>query len=352
MPAEATAVCPKHMTYGPCGGVRDDGACEIDASLPCPFIPMDTVRWVGSPTPGPLSERSESKGAPAELLHLLATRPIVVADLPARALDTAALAACADILRDHVDAVLAGDSGSARVQFPPAYRARLVLESGLLPWVGLNCRDRNRVAIEAELVGLAQVGVAAVHCVTGDHTDLGDRPDARPVFDLDSTRLASLARSAGQLVSVAENPVAPPIERRPARLLEKERAGAQLCFVNHSGGVAPVAEFIARSRALGVTLDFIPCVPIILDEHSAALIRSFTGLALPPGYVESILESEDSRAAGIEAAARFAAELLEIDGVVGVNLSGGPLPGGELGFAEGLAEISERILGTPRGRAA
>ncbi len=114
----------------------------------------------------------------------------------------------------NVDAVLFGDSGWARVQLSPAYRASVIAAEGMRPWAGLNCRDRNRVALEGELAALADIG-AAVHCVTGDHTAIGHRPEARAVFDLDSTELASLARSAGVLVSVAENPVAPPIEHPP-----------------------------------------------------------------------------------------------------------------------------------------
>ncbi len=360
MPAEAlagaTAACPKHMTYGPCGGVDADGGCEIDAAFPCPFVPIDTVRWHGvepmlrtDPSTRPVPVASVGSTAVRELL---ATRPIVIADFPARALDAASIEACAEQLRGSVDAVLAGDSGQARVQFSPSYRARLIRDAGLLPWLGINCRDRNRVAIEAELAGLAHVGAAGIHCVTGDHTETGSRPDAKPVFDLDSTEVASMARAAGHLVSVAENPVAPPVGRRPARLLEKERAGAQLCFVNHAGGVEPVARFIERARAIGVTLDFIPCVPIILDEHSAALIRSFTSLMLEPGYIESILDAPDPREAGIDAAVRFASRLLELDGVVGVDLSGGPQYGGEVEFSAALAEIALRIRAADPGKAA
>ena len=149
------------------------------------------------------------------------------------------------------DAALFGDAGWARVQLPPSYRAALVAGEGLRPWAGLNCRDRNRVALEAELHGLADVG-AAVHCVTGDHTELGHRPDAQPVFDLDSTQLAALAAAAGLLVSVAENPVAAPVELRPARAAEKAKAGAQVCIVNHAGTAERLRAFVSATQALPV----------------------------------------------------------------------------------------------------
>ena len=339
--AAATAMCPKHMTHGPCGGVGFDGSCEIDAELACPFVPLETVRFrPGGERPAALA----SAGA-TTMRSLLATRRIVVTDFPARALDAASIRDCAAALAGSVDAVLAGDSGQERVQFPPAYRARLILDAGLMPWNGVNCRDRNRVALEGELAGLADVGTGGVHCVTGDHTFTGSRPDAMPVFDLDSTELAALARSAGHLVSVGESPTTPPVERRPARLLEKERAGAELCFVNHCGGAEPVAAFIAAARALGSRVGFIPCIPIVLDAGSAALLRSFTTLVLPPGYLDGILAAPDARAAGIEAAVALSLAMLQLDGVVGVNLSGGAAPGDELDYARAVAEIGRRLEG-------
>ena len=230
------------------------------------------------------------------------------------------------------------------MQFPPAYRASLIRAAGLQVWTGFNCRDRNRVAIEGELAALAHVGVAAVHCVTGDHTQTGDRPDAKPVFDLDSTEAASLARANGHLVSVAEAPATPPVDRRPDRLLEKFRAGAEVCFVNHAGGAAPVAAFIARARDLGAAMAFIPCIPVVVDRESAELLRSFTTLVLPDGYLERILAARDPFAEGIAAAVELGRQFLQIDGVRGVNLSGGAGPGREAWFAEALATISREVV--------
>jgi 5,10-methylenetetrahydrofolate reductase len=359
---EATAACPKRMTYGPCGGVGFDGSCEIDASLGCPFVPMETVKWhgfngeqrVGVTGGGAAATGADAAAGPhrgpaqsgsARMRALISARRIVVADFPARALDAQSIRDCAEILVGSVDAVLSGDSGADRVQFSPTYRARLILDAGLMPWNGVNCRDRNRVALEGELAGLADVGTGGVHCVTGDHTQTGSRPDAMPVFDLDSTELAALARAAGHLVSVGESPTTPPLHRRAARLLEKERAGAELCFVNHCGGAGPVAAFIAAARALGSRVGFIPCIPIVLDEGSANLLRSFTTLVLPPGYLEGILAAADVREAGIEAAVALSMAMLEIDGVVGVDLSGGAAPGDELDYARAVAEIGRRLAG-------
>jgi len=283
-----------------------------------------------------------STGAVA-MRALLATRPVVVADFPARALDAASIAECGGILAGSVDAVLAGDAGAARVQYPPAYRAALIQAAGLDVWTGFNCRDRNRVAMEGELAALAHAGVSGVHCVTGDHTNTGQRPDAAPVFDLDSTEAASLARAAGHLVSVAEAPATPPVSRRPERLLQKFRAGAEICFVNHAGGVQPVADFIRRAQDLGAAMGFIPCIPVVADIESAQLLRTFTTLVLPEGYLERILGAADPFAEGVAAAVELGRQFLEIEGVVGVNLSGGAGPGREAWFAEALATIGREL---------
>lgn len=348
MPAEL-ARCPKNMVHGPCGGVGLDGACEVDPR-PCVFLDSPTVGWAGdvrrsaaapAMEPLPLPEPRAQPGAEA-MRALIATRPVVVVDLPASPLSEPAIRAVAGPLRGRVDAVLAGDSGRSRVQFPPAYRARLIADAGLTPWTGLTCRDRNQVALAGELAALAHAGVGGVHCVTGDHPQTGSRPEAAAVFDLDSTELASLASRAGHLVSVAESPCAPPVDRRPARLLEKQRAGAEIAFVNHAGGIEPVRRFIDEARALGVTLGLIVCVPILLDAVSAALIQSFTTSPLPPGYAEQVLNATDTVTAGIAAATDLSLRLLDL-GVAGINLSGGPGVHGEIAYADAVATISDSL---------
>jgi 5,10-methylenetetrahydrofolate reductase len=213
------------------------------------------------------------------------------------------------------------------VQLPPSYRARLVADEGLRPWAGLNCRDRNRVALEGELAALADAG-ALVHCVTGDHPAIGHRADAKPVFDVDSTELVALARRAGLFASVAENPVAVPVERRPARLVEKVRAGASACIVNHPGSAEVVHEFVDAARGLGAAdTMFLVCVPVVFSAASAAGIRTFTALALPDGLLAAVEAARDPFAEGVRRAVAFAQRVLEVPGVAGVDLSMAPSPG-------------------------
>ena len=346
VPSAAPPDCPKNMVYGPCGGVGFDGTCEV-AAHECVFLERDLARW-----PSPVTGETPRTPGAAAMMARLARGRAVVADFPARSMDVASLDSCARILAGSVDAVLVGDSGAARVQFPPAYRAHLIQQTGLAVWSGVNCRDRNRVALEGEMAALATVSlagrpysVAAVHCVTGDHPGVGHRPDAAPVFDLDSTRLAALARSRGHLVSVGESPATPPVDRRAARLAEKVRAGADVAFVNHCGPASAVTAFVEQLTPEGRPGAFIACIPVVVDAGSASLLRSFTSLVLPPGYLDRILAAGNPYTEGILAAVELGQQMLAVDGVAGVNLSGGPAAGQEEAFASAMAEIGRALKG-------
>jgi 5,10-methylenetetrahydrofolate reductase len=321
------------MVHGPCGGVGFDGACEVDGAGPCPFVPAPVTSTARRATPVPLR---------------LTARPLIVADIPVPALDLDALRRTAAAMvagsGGAIDAALTGDHGDERVQLPPVLRAQALAAEGLAPWVGLNCRDRNRVALEGELAGLATVdGLAAVHCVTGDHTTSGRRPDARPVFDLDSTELTALAAAAGLTVSVAEAPLAPPVDARPARLAAKVRAGAAVAIVNHAGDAAVVADFVAATLASGADPVFLACVPVVVSSASARALLGFAGMATPPGLVDRVLAASDPFRAGVAEAVRYAESLLTITDVSGVDLSGVTVRGEEPTLARAMAEVARAL---------
>jgi 5,10-methylenetetrahydrofolate reductase len=321
----AREACPKHMTHGPCAGVTDGGACEVPSAGLCPYTsewPFDTVA-----------------GA-----RLRLPKPFVLTDLPSAPTDTASLRAGARLLAGTADAFLLGDHGAERVQFPPSYRARVLAEEGLAAWPGINCRDRNRVALAGELAACRDAGVAGVHCVTGDHPALGHRPDARAVFDLDSIELTALARDLDLVVSVAHAPASPPLAVRLPRVLTKVSAGADVVIVDHCGGAGPVHAAVDALRAAGFAGTVLACVPVATDDFSAAVLASFASGRLPPGYLAGIYEAPDPRDAGIAAAVSLARQLLAHPGVDGVNLSAGTSAGHELAIARDLATIGRELL--------
>jgi 5,10-methylenetetrahydrofolate reductase len=215
--------------------------------------------------------------------------------------------------------------------------------AGVEPWITLACRDRNRIVLEQELRGLRSLDVAAVLCVTGDGRGYDVRPEVTQVFDLDGPRLAALAAGLGVPVAVPETPTAPPRAARPARLVEKQRAGASVAVLNHVRSASGVAEFVAAARAAGLVIPVIASVAVFTDATSAAVLQALPGPDVDPAVISAVLDSDDPVAAGVAAAVAEATALLAIDGVQGVNLSGSASAAGHMFAAEIKAEIAAAI---------
>lgn len=332
--------CPKRMVYGPCGGVKVDLSCELGPS-PCPFATdPHPVQWAGPPPP---------RAPPSDLLGLADRGPIIVTDLPSRPFERDLLQRATDLLAGSCDAVLIGEH-QARPDFPPSLMASLVADAGGRPIVTLSCRDRNRVVLEQDIAGLAETGVEAVLCVTGDGRAPGIRPEVTQVFDLDGVRLAALAAGAGLTVAVPESPDAPSVGGRAARLLEKQRAGAHLAVLNHVGTVAGVERFASEARALGVGLPLVASVAVYTDAPSAEVLLRFPGLHLDRGAVATVLDAPDPVVAGVDAAVDEAVALLALDGIAGVNISGLGSADGELASARVKASVGRAVrdrVGSP-----
>jgi 5,10-methylenetetrahydrofolate reductase len=326
--------CPKRMVFGPCGGVRDDGRCEL-AEHHCVFLDEPVVRWPDPPVTVP-------PPAPEGLLARAAIAPVVLVDLSIPAFDVAAVRRVTEVLAPVSDALLLGEHAN-RPDFPPTLLAAEALAAGARLWTTLACRDRNSVVLEQEVAGLAALGVDGVLCVTGDGRGPGVRPGASQVFDLDGVRLAALAARMGVQVAVPESPEAPPVAVRPARVAEKQRAGAALCVLNHVSTPARLAPFVTAARAAGATLPFVAGVAVYTDERSARVLQRFPGLHLDDDVVEKVLAAPDPREAGIAAAVHEARAVLQVPGVVGVNLSGMGSGRGELDGARIKAEVAERM---------
>ena len=328
--------CPKRMVYGPCGGVRPGGDCEVAGVGRCVFVDDPVTAW---PRPAGVGDRPAATGRSGG--------PWVVTDLHARPFDTGSLRAVVESLAGTCDTVLVGDHGARRPDFPPLAAARLLVGMGLRPWVTLSCRDRDRTELAAACAALAELGVAGVHCVTGDWVT-GDR-GAPPEYDLDALRLVDLAVDHGLEVSVAATPGAPPSEGRPGRLAAKAAAGARVCFVNHCGGPGPVARFVAAARRAGAGLDFVPCVPVISDAASAAVLSALPGLVLDRGLVDEVRAGGARPGAGVAAAAAEAAAMLSLPGVVGVNLSGAASTRSEAASAAMMAGLGRLVKQSAQG---
>jgi methylenetetrahydrofolate reductase (NADPH) len=314
--------CPKRMEFGPCGGVRPDGQCEMRPGA-CVFV--DVVPWAGT----------------AAVPRRVAA-PLVLADFSCAPFDSADVAATAAVLAPGCDAVLVGEHQN-KPDFPPTLMGALLLDAGVTPWITLSCRDRNRVVLEQELRGLKSIGVDTVLCVTGDGRGYDVRPDVTQTFDLDGPRLVSLATSVGVIPAVPETPTAPPVHARPARLVEKQRAGASVAVLNHVSRPDAVAEFMAAARAAGLSIPVIAAVAVFTDSVSAAVLQGLPGLELDPAVTAEVLDAADTTEAGIAAAVAEARLLLAIPGIEGVNVSGLASAAGAHIGAEIKAEVGRRI---------
>jgi 5,10-methylenetetrahydrofolate reductase len=351
---EAEPGCPKRMVYGPCGGVRADSSCEM-APHPCPFTERAPLTWSGETEGDDRRDLAAAMdlagiGAPASgagsgsLLATAATRPVVLTDFTVRPYDPVSVAEVTRALVGSCDVLLVGEHNN-RPDFPPALLVPMIRQAGGRSWVTLTCRDRNRVVLEQEVAALAALDSEGVLCVTGDGRGVGVRPGVTSVFDLDSLRLAATAKAVGLTVAVAESPEAPPENLRPYRLLQKQRAGAQICFLNHVSSAERLGRFVADARAVGVTLPFVAGVAVYTDERSARVLQAFPGLHLDAGRVARVLAAGDPVSAGIDAAVHEAREVLAIPGVVGVNISGLASAAGELAAAKIKATVGREVLG-------
>jgi 5,10-methylenetetrahydrofolate reductase len=169
------------------------------------------------------------------------------------------------------------------------------------------------------------------------------RPDVTQTFDLDGPRLVALAHELDMVAAVPETVTAPPVDARPARLVQKQRAGARVAVLNHASSPTLVAEFMTHARAAGLKIPVIAAVAVFTDVVSAAVLQGLPGLELDPRIVEEVVNAADPVEAGIEAAVGEARALLSIDGVDGVNVSGLASGAGTRLGAHVKAEVGARI---------
>ena len=172
------------------------------------------------------------------------------------------------VLAEVCDGINATDASGAHVHMSSVGVCALLTRAGYEPVMQVSCRDRNRIALQGDLLGAAAMGVRNVLCLTGDGVETGDHPDAKPVFDLDSISLLKTARSlcdrsrflSGRQLEVAprfflgaaSNPFVPPFDFRPLRLAKKVEAGAEFIQTQYCFDVPRLEKFMRTVRDLGL----------------------------------------------------------------------------------------------------
>jgi methylenetetrahydrofolate reductase (NADPH) len=290
---------------------------------------------------------------------LLSGRPVVTCEIGAGdGADPEDVRRRARLVRDHVDAVNVPDNTAGVTHMAAWAAAALLVQEGIDPIQHVTCRDRNRLALQSDLLGAAALGVRNVLCLTGDHVIHGDQPQARPVFDLDSLQLLGLARHMtreGRYLSgreikpppdlfpgAVENPFAPPYDFRPLRLMKKIEAGARFFQTQIIYNVERFADFMARVRDLGADrrAPILAGVAPLRSARAARHMRDHVpGLEVPDAVVRRMEQAGDQRSRREEEGIRICVEVIErvreIPGVAGVHL----MP---IHWEEAVAEIAAR----------
>lgn len=261
-----------------------------------------------------------------------------------------------------VDAINTTDSSGANVHMSSLAVAALLLQRGYDVVMQISCRDRNRIALQGDLLGAAALGVKNILCITGDDVSVGDQPESRRVFDFDSMHLLRTARImrdqglflSGRAISVAprlflgavENPFAPPLDWRAERLAKKVEAGAEFIQTQYVFDVSVFRQFMARLRDLGVLerVYILAGVGPLRSPRAAEFMRTHVPGVMIPDAVISRLEKSPSnrwREEGMQICIELIEQIREIEGVAGIHVMA-------YRQEELVAEIVERVGLFPR----
>ncbi len=303
----------------------------------------------------PLSRPSLSR--PSLRSRLESGRTAVTAEVgPPRGADPEAVRRKVEPLRGWVDAVNITDGQSAHVRLSNWAGSLLALAAGVEPVMQVTCRDRNRIALQSDLLSAAALGIGNLLLMTGDHPRFGDHPDAKPVFDLDSVQLVWTARTMrdeGRLLSgrkldpppywligAVENPFAPPARFRAARLGKKVAAGAEFVQTQFVFDLPAFTRWMAEVRDLGLDgrCKILAGVGPVRSLRALEYMHgNVPGLWIPDEVGRRLHGVPPGRVAdeGMTLCAEIIQQVLRIPGISGVHVMAP-------GFEHGIPEILDR----------
>jgi methylenetetrahydrofolate reductase (NADPH) len=253
-------------------------------------------------------------------------------------------------------AVNVTDGAGARVHMGPLAAAALLLAAGVEPILQLTCRDRNRIALQSDLLAAAALGIENLLLLRGDNPSSGDQPDAKPVFDLDAVGLSAVARDirdkqqtmSGQKVSgkanffigAADSPIDPPDGWKPDRLKAKIEAGAQFAQTQFCMDPAVARRYAQRLAENG--LEGFPLVIGLVPLRSARSARwirdNLPGSIIPDAIVTRMEGAGDPVREGRNICDELVGQLSETPGIGGVHIMA---PGNDTGLAEVVASAAQ-----------
>jgi methylenetetrahydrofolate reductase (NADPH) len=240
-------------------------------------------------------------------------------------------------MRPFVDAFNATDNPGAHAHVSPLAVSIGLAEVGVEPIMQLVCRDKNRLALQSDLMGAAMYGIENVSSLTGDDVSAGDEPEARRVFDLDSIQLIALARTLDRghylsgrqirpqphfCVGAVENPSAPPLEYRVRRAAKKALAGARFLQLQICYRTELLERFMGAAHDIGLDqrLALLPSICILRSVGGMRFVaHQVPGIDVPPETVRRVEQAADPEHECFEIAYELASHALGQPGVAGLH---------------------------------
>ncbi len=268
--------------------------------------------------------------------RLAAGQIVVTGEIaPPKGADRASLEKLAGNLREHVDAINLTDNQRGTARMSALGAGIIVRQLGIEPIVQMTCQNRNRVALQADVLSGSALGVTNFLCMTGDNPRIGDHPDAKSVLDLNSFKLLGTLRKMrdeGCFLSDVElkqpptfflGAVANPNIERARRLERKVEAGAEFIQTQIIFDIERFRQWMEDVRAAGLhkAVHILAGVLILRSVKSATFLRdSLPGIVMPEAVITRMQQAADPVHEGVHMAADLVQELLSIEGVAGIHL--------------------------------
>lgn len=265
-----------------------------------------------------------------------------------------------ELLRPCCDAINVTDNQTAIVRMSSLAGCVLVKQLGADPVMQMVCRDRNRIAIQSDVLGAVALGIGNILCLSGDHQKFGNHPTAKNVFDIDSIQLIQALKNmrdekkflcgediSGEVplfIGAVENPYADPFEFRVVRLAKKVKAGADFIQTQAVYDVAKFAKWMemVTARGLDEQVHILAGVIPIRSVGMARYMKDYvSGVSIPDEIVTRMEEAKDAKQEGARIILEIIEQLKEIPGIHGVHIMA-------VGWEDIVPEIVERAGLLPR----